>query len=177
MSIPANRAIDFVVLLRWQIILTAFSFATRLFRQLLGAHQRMDVTNYGETFQLLPASASSGGSSRTARDFSPTLFQRLGTLLYTLLLAVMCQVLGLFPPRKFLGAPSWQLFKELFGYGKDVFLVAFGGQLIMESATVILARRLGLEKVAAWAVGTRMFTLVCQVIWRISDSALRRSPK
>ncbi len=172
-SIPAARAADFTMLLRWQILLTAFGFATRLFGQLLGAHQRMDIANYGQTFQLLAGLGFLWWFfSHGAGIFGLLYSSALGTLLCTALLAIMCQVLGLFPPRKFLGAPSWRVFKEVFGYGKDVFLVAFGGQLIMESATIILARRLGLEKVAAWAVGTRMFTLVCQVIWRISDSAM-----
>ncbi len=79
--------------------------------------------------------------------------------------------LRLFPRAGATGEASWNLFKEVFAYGKDLFFVALGTQLIMASQTIIVARVLGLQVAAAWAIGTRVLTLLFQVIWRISDSA------
>jgi O-antigen/teichoic acid export membrane protein len=82
---------------------------------------------------------------------------------------VVCWRLRLFPPAGAWGRPSRQYFFALFDYGKDLFLVAVGAQLITASQTLIITRLLGLQAAAAWSVGTRAFTAVSQAVWRISD--------
>jgi len=61
------------------------------------------------------------------------------------------------------------LFREIFDYGKDIFLVAVGNQLIMASQTMIITRQLGLGASGAWYAATRTFGLMYQAIWRIWD--------
>jgi O-antigen/teichoic acid export membrane protein len=89
-------------------------------------------------------------------------------------IVVVCQWLAcarfkFFPGRGGRGRASWFSFKEIFAFGKDIFLVAVGTQLIMASQTIVITRMLGLEAAAAWSVGTRLFNLLSQIIWRISD--------
>jgi O-antigen/teichoic acid export membrane protein len=59
----------------------------------------------------------------------------------------------------------------MFSYGKDMFLVAVGTQLVLFSQPFIITRVLGLEAQALWYMGTKLFTLVSQVVWRISDTS------
>jgi O-antigen/teichoic acid export membrane protein len=77
----------------------------------------------------------------------------------------------LFPASGCWGRPSWQAFRELFLFGKDLFLVSVGGMLLQASQTLIITRRLGLELAAVWAVGTKAYSLVVQLIWRTTDAA------
>jgi O-antigen/teichoic acid export membrane protein len=78
-------------------------------------------------------------------------------------------VLGFFPKRGSWGRVSWTHFREIFDFGKDIFLVTVGTQLIMASQTIVITRMLGLPAAAVWSVGLRVFNLVSQVIWRILD--------
>jgi O-antigen/teichoic acid export membrane protein len=161
---------EFVILLRWQSAALALTFALRIGSHLLQAHQRLDLVNYGQIAGLL------------ANFGFLWLFFALGHGVYSLAWAAMisaavgaavcligCGWLGLFPQAGTWGRPSWQHFREMFDYGKDMFLVAVGAQLIMASQTMIITRRLGLAAAALWAVGTRAFFLLSQAVWRLSD--------
>jgi len=59
----------------------------------------------------------------------------------------------------------------LFNYGKDIFLIAVGTQLILASQTLVITNRLGLEAAAIWYAGTRVLNLLNLALWRVCDSA------
>lgn len=161
---------EFVALLRWQSAALALSFLLRISSHLLQAHQRIDIFNYSQMLALALNFSSLWVFFRLRQGvFSlawSTLLGSLGGGIFSLL---ACWQLELFPPRGAWGRPSWQRFKELFAYGKDMFLVAVGTQLILASQTMIITRRLGLEAATAWNVGTRAFNLVSQGLWRLFD--------
>jgi O-antigen/teichoic acid export membrane protein len=94
-----------------------------------------------------------------------------GLFTISILTAFWCRWLDLLPPPGAWGRISKERFREIFGYGKDLFLVAVGTQLIMASQTLIITRVLGLQEAARWAVGTKMFNLISQVVWRLVDVA------
>ncbi|MGA9450473.1 MAG: oligosaccharide flippase family protein, partial [Verrucomicrobiia bacterium] len=170
LAIPTELQSEFIRLVYLQCGVVALSFATRIFSLILSAHQRMDVVNYIGTFGLMV-------------NFSALwLFFHFGfgvlSLAWAALCAtvtsVVCQWLAcegykLFPGRGGWGRASWSSFKEIFVFGKDIFLVSVGTQLIMASQTIVITRMLGLEATAIWSVGLRLFNLISQVIWRISD--------
>src|SRR5207245_1700025 len=91
------------------------------------------------------------------------------SIVASLISAACCWQLKLVPPPGAWGRASWMLFKEIFNYGKDMFLVAVGTQLIMASQTMIITRQLGLGAAGAWYAATRTFALVSQAVYRISD--------
>jgi len=97
----------------------------------------------------------------------------LGSLVSTVVVmacqALACVRLKLFPEAGGWGRVSWRHFGEIFHYGKDLFLVSVGAQLIMTSQTIIITRALGLEAAAAWGVGLRVFNLLNVFIWRLYD--------
>jgi len=161
---------DFIRLMRWQSAALALSMATQISRHLLFAHQRLDILSYvqmvtlGVNFALqwLFFHLQTGVLSLAWSSLASTLFA-------VALFFALCGWLGFFPPRGRWGHASRSAFKEIFAFGKDLFLVAVGGQLIMASQTMIITRVLGLQAAALWAVGTKTFNLILQVVCRVAD--------
>jgi O-antigen/teichoic acid export membrane protein len=172
LKIQPDLQTEFVQLLRWQGATLGISFALRIFGHLLQAHQRMDICNYSGlgglvlNFALLWCFFYAGEGV-----FSLVWAALAGSLGSAVALWMACWQLKLFPAHRAWGRVSGRHFCELFGYGKDLFLVAVGAQLITASQALIITRALGLQAAALWSVGTRTFTLVSQLIWRISDFA------
>ena len=80
-----------------------------------------------------------------------------------------CLFLKLFPSANAWGRPSWLRFRELFIFGKDVFWVFLGTQMISASQAIVITRSMGLDVSGVWTVATRAFTLVTQLVWRPFD--------
>jgi O-antigen/teichoic acid export membrane protein len=82
-----------------------------------------------------------------------------------------CYSLGFFPSRHTWGKATWSRFRDLFSYGKDVFWIALGTQMINASQAIVVTRALGLNAAAVWSVCTRTYTLASQLVWRPFDSS------
>lgn len=168
LRVPPGYVPIFVTLLRVQGAVSAFAFAARPFSLVLTAHQRMDLCSYGDVFSLL----SSLGwlwlfLVKGFGVFSFVYATAISTVLIPIYLAAECTKLKLFPHAGEWGKISVKLFREVFLYGKDIFLIAVGTQMILASQTLIVSRRLGLDAAATWAVGTKMFNLLGQLVWRL----------
>jgi O-antigen/teichoic acid export membrane protein len=159
---------EFISLVRWQSGTLAFGFAVRIFGHILQAHQRLDLINYGQigmtsvNFLLLWFFFE-----HQQKIFSLVWSNLAASLGNAIVLSLMCWKLRFFPAAGAWGKVSFQQFKEIFVYGKDIFFVALGTQLITASQIIIITRGLGLEAAAAWSVGTKSFNLICQAVWRI----------
>ncbi len=172
LAIPGGLEGEFIGLMRWQGVWLAQSFCLRIFSHVLFAHQRQDVSNYAQIASVGLSLALLWVFFRAGGGVLSLVWAALPSQLCgAAAMALCCWRLGLFPAARCWGRPSWGSFVELFTYGKDLFLVALGGQLILASQTVIITRRLGLDVAAAWSVGTRAFNLVSQLIWKIYDAA------
>jgi O-antigen/teichoic acid export membrane protein len=163
---------EFIRLVNWQCGAVALAFAARISSLVLSAHQRMDLANYiGAIGLLLNFAAQWIFFHLGFGVLSLALGALASVLVTTVCSALACTVLKLFPAAGGWGRVSWRHFLELFNYGRDVFLVAVGAQLIMASQTIIITRMLGLEAAAMWGVGLRVFNLLNQVIWRLFDNS------
>jgi O-antigen/teichoic acid export membrane protein len=161
---------DFIKLMRWQSATLATGLVMRIFWHALLAHQRVDVINYSQILMLVTNFALLWLFFHIGQGvFSLVWAALLSSIGSALLPLVACWKLRLLPPTGAWGRPSWERFKEIFGFGKDLFLVSVGHQLLSASQTMIITRRLGLAESAMWYAGTRAFTLVSWAIWRISD--------
>jgi Na+-driven multidrug efflux pump len=161
---------EFIQLVNWQCGVVALTFATRMFNLVLNAHQRMDLANYI-------------GAGGLAVNFAAQwIFFKFGFGLLSLALgslvaaavtvagqALACTTLKLLPDARHWGRVSRRHFSEMFNYSKDVFLVSVGNQLIMTSQILVITSTLGEASAAVWGVGLRVFNLLNQVIWRLSD--------
>src|ERR1041385_8094889 len=172
LRIPQHLDREFVLLVRWQAVILAFSFFARIFSHLLYAHQRVDVINYGQMLMLVVNFLAMWLFFAKFRQgvFSLVWAGALGTLVTTLLIIIVCLWLRLIPGRIFSCRASWPQFVTLFAYGKDVFLIAVGGQLILASQSMVITNRLGLGAAAIWYAGTRVLNLLNLAIWRVCDS-------
>jgi len=170
LAIPTELQSEFIRLVYLQCGAVALSFATRIFGLILSAHQRMDLVNYTGTLSLVVNFAAQWLFFHFGFGVLSLAWAALcATVVVVVCQCLACETLKLFPQSGGWGRASWFSFKEIFAFGKDLFLVSVGTQLIMASQTIVITRMLGLEAAAIWSVGLRVFNLVSQVIWRISD--------
>jgi O-antigen/teichoic acid export membrane protein len=173
LRVPHNLAQPFFWLMAGQILLTAATFGTRMFGQMLYAWQRIDVCNYtGMIQQAVGFAALWIGFVLGFGIYSLLAGTVAGWACGVGINAMACLKLGFWPKAGEWGRASREQFRELFNYGADVFLISIGAQLIISSQTVLVSRQLGMEAAALWSVMTKTFTLVSQIIWKIVGNAM-----
>ena len=173
MNIPAEHRHTFILLMQIQGLIMAFSFSTRPLGMMLYAHQRMDIQSFNDMLNL------------AAQLGLLVLFLHCGNGIYSFIYANMftalaspaclawnCRRLGLVPRAGEWGSVSGKIFHEVFDYGKNVFIMGLGVQLIMASQVILISRTLGLELAASWSVGTKIFNLFSSLICRPYGAAL-----
>jgi O-antigen/teichoic acid export membrane protein len=164
---------EFIRLVNWQCGVVGLMFASRMLGLVLNAHQRMDLANYiGVVGLLLNFAAQWIFFHFNFGVLSLALGSLVSTVCTVMLQALAGMALKLFPEAGQWGRVSWFHFCEIFNFGKDVFLVGVGTQLIMTSQVFVISRMLGSDAVAIWGVGLRVFNLLNQVIWRVSDMSM-----
>ena len=164
---------EFLWLMVGQVLLTAATFATRLFGQILFAWQRLDVWNYAQMFQLVAGFAALWVAFAMGWGvFSLLAGAALGLVCGVVTNVLSCHRLGFLPKAGEWSRASRGQFRELFSYGADMFLITIGVQLVMSSQTVLVSRQLGIEAAALWSVMTKAFTLVSQVVVRVVGNAM-----
>jgi O-antigen/teichoic acid export membrane protein len=160
----------FKIVMLLQCAIIALDFPARLFGHVLVANQRADISNYS---QIVLFFASYGVLwycfAHGFGIYSLVWANAAGWLVNALNNATACSVLRILPARGAWGQASWAKFRELFHFGKDVFWIALGAQLITASQTIVITRSIGLDAAAVWSVCTRTFTLANQVVWRPFD--------
>lgn len=167
MKIPIAYQATFITLLRVQGMITAFNFSLRPISLMLEAHQRMDVLAYYNIYTLV---AQLGllvlFLAKSFGIYSFLYSNVISAVITPCYLIWNCSRLGFLPLGREWGRASWERFHEVFAFGMDVFLYNLGGQLILSSQMIIIARCLGLEEAAIWAVGTKIFNLCLQLVVR-----------
>ncbi len=171
-KIPPDLNGAFCSLVRWQSVITAAMFATRVFRSVLYAHQRNDLINITLATSSIVGLATLWAALHWNGGILSILWANASALVLIALATVgACAGLGFLPARGAWGRPAWIDFKALFAYGKDILIVQVGGMLAMAAQPIIVSRNLGLEAVAAWSVGTKAFFLVFSLIYQALDTS------
>lgn len=67
------------------------------------------------------------------------------------------------------GSASRKVFKEVFSFGGELFLLSIGSQLLNASQVIVITRTLGLTAAAVWTVATKIYPLALQLVCRIFD--------
>jgi O-antigen/teichoic acid export membrane protein len=173
MNIPPEHKAVFILLMRMQGVVTAFTFLLRPLNLMLYAHQRMDLQTYNEMFNLM---ASLGllvfFLAKGCGILSFIYGNAITAVIGPVFLFWNCRRLGFLPHAGEWGVASRKLFKEVFSYGSQIFLFNLGCQLQFASQTIVVSRALGLEAAAIWAVGTKMFNLLFPLMTRPFGAAL-----
>jgi O-antigen/teichoic acid export membrane protein len=160
-------------LLRWLAVTSALSLAFRIYGSVLYANKRLDLIHalmggnilFGLAV-LTIILATGGGLAGLVWLFVAQ------TTVATLLPLLACYKLGLLPRKGCWGQPSLEKFRELFDFGKDIFLVNVGNQVLEASQLIIVTRTMGLTAAAVWSVSTKLFALVYQLITKIEGTAI-----
>jgi O-antigen/teichoic acid export membrane protein len=161
---------DFRWLMAGQGVLLGVNFAARILMHVLVAHHRYDVVNCSQALSVGVSFGVAFGCFAAGLGVFSMLWGQLASLLCTVgIQAVGCVRQKLLPAAGQWGRVSWARFRELFDFGKDVFLFSVGSQLIFFSQTIVITRWLGLDAGAVWSVCTRTFNLGTQLVYRIFD--------
>lgn len=83
-----------------------------------------------------------------------------------------CRRLGFYPKKGAWGLPERAEVLSVWRYSRDVFMIQMGGTLLNTMPQLLITRLLGLEAGAAWAVYTRPFAILKQILNRPFDVAL-----
>jgi O-antigen/teichoic acid export membrane protein len=173
MDIQTTYQATFINLIRIQGMIVAFKFCMNPLTILLYAHQRMDISSYKEIFSLVAGLGLLLFFLFAGHGIYSFIFANAITaLLGPSYLLWACWRLALLPRGAEWGETSWRIFNEVFIYGRDVFLMGLGSQLVNASQTIVVSRVLGLESAAVWAVGTKMYNLVVLLLCRPYGAAI-----
>jgi O-antigen/teichoic acid export membrane protein len=171
LNIPAEYRQDFLILAKCQIGLVGLMFFTRIFDQILSAHQRQYITNYAQiVYFICGYVAMYFGFRHGLGLINMVLANAVAWIGSVIVQSLCCGYLGLLLWRG--GRLSAAVFRAVFRLSLDTFLTVFGAQLIMASQTLVVSRTLGVAAAATWAVATRLFFLAGQTVWRLFDSSL-----
>ena len=158
LKIPQELIPSFRFLVFGQALISAVFFPLRVFSFALVAYGRFDWINASAaTGQLVSLGGFAWGLQHGWSLPSYLFGSLLDALSATLVIMVASQRLHLLPKASEVIRPGWDCCFTIFRYGRDMFLILFGNRVLFASQAVILARFAGLEAVAAWAIGSKMF--------------------
>jgi O-antigen/teichoic acid export membrane protein len=173
MKIQAEYSATFIALMRLQGLIAAFMFCMNPLQIMLNAHQRMDIAARQSIYNMvLQLGLLVLFLTRGCGIYSFIYAGAITALVTPCQLLWHCRRLGFVPRAGEWGNVSWLRFKEVALYGKDVFLMNVGAQLITASQIIIISRTLGLEAAAAWTAGTKVFMLVRQILFQPYSAAV-----
>ena len=92
-------------------------------------------------------------------------------IILPIILTIICHRNGYYPAKGYWGAPRWNLFYKVFGFGKDVLLMSLGSQLVNATQIMILSRVVGLDAAATFSIGTKFYTMGSQFVGKILESS------
>jgi O-antigen/teichoic acid export membrane protein len=171
-NVPEAYRHTFQILIAGHCGVLGLFFAGRMFNHVLQAHQRYDAMNYsqiGGLFVNLGAmwlAFQAGWSlySLLAGYSASVVFSTLFTLAATLRFRLLP-----FGPGS--GHTNSRTFRELFAYGREIFLLSVGWQLVNASQMIVIGRMLGFDAAGVWSIATKPFALAQQVVYRVLDYA------
>jgi O-antigen/teichoic acid export membrane protein len=172
-GVPDTLAETATLLLRWVAGASAFAMTFKIYGSVLYANKRLDLihvfigVNILLGLVLLAVLLASGGGL-----FSLIWLFCVQAVVSVVLPIIACHRGSLLPKSGSWGKPSMARFWELFGFGKDIFLINVGNQVLEASQLIIVTRTMGLTAAAVWSVSTKLFGLVYQLVTKIQGTAL-----
>lgn len=172
LHIPVELVATFSILMLSQALLTAASFATRMINSPLWCHQRYDINNLAASISLITNFCFMWlGFYLHYGIYAMLLGAGTGFLVGLFIPLFACLKLGLYPRKGCWGKFNFKLFREIFRFGQDIFLMSLGSQMTSASQVILVSRLLGLDAASIWAVCTKTYSMGQQLVSRILDSA------
>ena len=172
LNLPIHLHSTFRSLATIQALLAAASLATRGAGAPLWPHQRNDIINFMGSLNLVVS------------FITLWICYHLGWKLYSFIAASSisivtnntvsiynCHRLSIYPKKGCWGRYDAKLFRQMFHYGRGLFMLNLGTQLVSSSQIIIVSRMLGLEAASVWAVSTKLSTMASQFVLKVFDSS------
>ncbi len=172
-KVPAEQVTLFTRLLAIQGIVAASGFIFRPFSVILYAYQKEYIPVLTGSISLLISLPILWFLlAKKIGIYSFVYVSLFFALVTPITLLFYCWKCGYLPKHGESTGISKKTFIHVFDYGKDIFLMNMGAQLINASQLVIISRCLGLEKAAIWAIGTKIFYVVISLVCRPYGAAI-----
>jgi len=172
-AVPAHLEAVAVHLLKWQACATAITIACRIFGSILYANQRIDLLMLvGAAFQIISLLMVWGILAQGGGLWKLPWAAVATAILSSVTLALGCLAAGLIPKRGQWQGPTLKRFGRILKLGNDIFLVNVGTQFLEASQLMIVSRTMGVGAAAIWAICTKIFTLVFQLLTKIEGTAI-----
>jgi O-antigen/teichoic acid export membrane protein len=172
LAVPETLRPVFVQMLRLYALVVALGYVMRPFHVVLFAFQRNDLTGLGIAIGFAVQLAVLWVSLRWGLGLWSLLIAFGASVVWqSLFWLVAAGSLGLVSPAVF-AAPfrsDWCL--DVLAFARDRALVIVGLQVLSALPVILISRFLGLQAVAAWVVGTRLFMLSRDALYRLHDMA------
>lgn len=172
-SVPDSLAGSFTHTLWILAGMSGLSLAQRIFGLPLWAFQRMDVVNFSTAASLILALATIWIGLMAGWGIYSLAAAGLPGILTTAWISfTVCKRNRYYPAARDGLLFSWQHFNSCLGFGKDVFVVGLGTQLVNACQVMVVSRCLGLEAAATYSVATKFFYLAQQICSKIVQSSV-----
>ncbi len=169
-NVPAELRITFIKLLIAQGICLGLFQPSAVFSHTLIAHQRYDLANLAQLSSIITGLLTLWLSFRSGLGVFSLLWALIASSVTSSLATIAaCLYLKLLPAKHDSGKVSGLVFRQLFGFGANLFLQGLGWQLVSASQVMIISRFVSLEAAATYVVCTKTFTLAQQFVWRVFD--------
>ena len=172
MSLPERLHRPFILLMSAQALLNGAKLALGSLASPLWCHQRLDLSNLSGSVSLIVTFAVLWlGFHLGWHIYSLTVATAAGFCVSTAMIWMSCRRLGLYAPKAYQGRFDPVLFKQLFHFGSDLFLLNLGAQLLSASQVIVVSRLLGIESAAIWSIATKIFSMAQQFVSKILESS------
>jgi O-antigen/teichoic acid export membrane protein len=171
-SIPHELQGVFRNVLLMLTLFTGLSLAFRSIGAPLWSFQRIDICNVSGIITLIANFISLWIGFALGMGVYSFATAGIPSLLFRVFFEYMCCFKnGYYPTQGNWGRPSWVYFREVLCFGKDVLLMSIGGQLVNASQIIIISRCVGLDAAAAFSIGTKVYAMGQQFVYKIMDAS------
>lgn len=168
----APFAAEFIWLFSWQCVILALGLATKILGVPFWCHQRIDIVYLAGTVSIILSFAAQWAGFVLGWNLGSFVASNAVALLVTVAIHVCAaSKLNLYPQKGQWGRIDSHTFREIAAFGRDIFIMTLGSQLLSASQIVIISRVLGLEAAATWAICSKVFSLVQQAVSRVFEAS------
>jgi len=172
MQISPNLSGSAVNLITGQIIIAALTLPARTVGGCLVAYGRIDLLNIAFTLSMVAGLAAMWLAFRAGAGIYSLLWANGVGAAYTVLSTlVYASKRNYLPQEAEVAAPTLKELREVIGLSHNIFLNQIGGMVLNLSQALLLGRFAGLETVAVWSVGSKLYNLILQATDKIVQSA------
>lgn len=171
--VPGSLIQTFIHLTTGQAVLVSLGMATQLLGSPLYVNHRQDLIQIRQIAQFAIMFVVLWFGFEAGWGIWTMLANQAANFAFCLAYNIIaCSKLKLYPSKSLIAFPQRDEWASIWRYSKDVFIVQIGSLALGSLPQLMVVRLLGLEAGAAWAVCTRPFAILRQVVGRPFDVAL-----